>query len=523
MITRRMFLNRVGSSGGYGATFLAMQAMGMLPEAQAKTTRPILENGDGDGTSIVILGAGLAGMTACFELQKAGYTCTILEARDRAGGRCWTLRRGDRVEEAGGKFQTCEFDPGLYFNPGPARIPSQHRAILDYCREFRVPLEIFINANRNSWFQDEKAFQGKPIESRQLHHDAAGHICELLAKAVDVGALDEILSHSDRRSLRHFLIRYGALDNNLDYRGSNRSGYEVLPGAAFTQGEKRQPLGIHALLDSRFWHWHMDFEKSFEQQATMFQPVGGMDRIAAAFATRLAKHIRYQCIVQEIRKTAKGVKVAYRNETSGDIREITADYCICTLPLPILTNIKADFSSRFGQAIKAGAGLYEPACKIAWQARRRFWEEDHGIFGGISWTQREITQLWYPASDFQTDKGILIGGYNFSGQATAFGRLSASERARVARISGSLMHPQMKTQVDKPISIAWQNIPFSSGAYSSWDATSRKEIYPTLNEPDDRIYLAGEHLSHWTSWQEGAVLSAHHVIDVLNKRVQASR
>lgn len=519
MITRRMFLNGVGSAGGYGATYLAMQAMGLLPEALAYTGPPAMPAGAGAGTSVVILGAGFAGMTACYELRKAGYECTVLEARDRAGGRNWTIRGGDRVEEIGGAVQTCEFDSGLYFNPGPARIPSQHRAVLGYCKELGVPLEVFVNANRNAWFQDGEAFEGQPIEARQLHHDTAGHISELLVKAVDGGALDQELSGIDKRRLRGFLIRYGALDRDLKYRGSSRNGYEVIPGAAFEAGEKREPLALRALVDSRFWYWHMYFEQKFEQQATMLQPVGGMDRIGAAFAERLGELILKGSIVKEIRKTTAGVRVVYEEASTSMAHEIEADYCICTLPLPVLAGVETDFSSEFKRAIKAGT--YSPACKLAWQAKRRFWEDDHGIYGGISWTQREITQLWYPCSDYHSDNGILIGAYNFSREAAAFGRLDPVARTRVARTSGTLMHPQMETEVGRAISVAWQNIPFSIGAYSQWDRVGRLQIYPLLNEPDDRIYLAGEHLSHWTSWQEGAVLSAHRVIGALNARVQA--
>jgi monoamine oxidase len=516
-----MFLNRVGSAGGYGATYLAMQAMGLLPEALAYSGPPAMPEGAGAGISVVILGAGLAGMTACYELRKAGYECTVLEARDRAGGRNWTIRGGDRVEEIGGAAQTCEFDSGLYFNPGPARIPSQHRAVLGYCKELGVPLEVFVNANRNAWFQDEQAFGGQPIEARQLHHDTAGHVSELLVKAVDGGALDEELSGIDKRRLRVFLIQYGALDRDLKYKGSSRSGFDVIPGAAFEAGEMREPLEFRALVDSRFWYWHMYFEKNFEQQATMLQPVGGMARIGAAFARRLGELIRYRSIVKEIRKTAAGVRVVYHEMSSGTTQEVEADYCICTLPLPVLAGVEADFSPHFKRAINAGS--YAPACKLAWEAKRRFWEDDHGIYGGISWTQREITQLWYPSSGYHADKGVLIGAYNFSSQAAEFGRLSPGERARVARTSGALMHPQMETQVGKAISVAWRNIPFSVGAYSSWSSVGRQQIYPVLNTPDGAIYLAGEHLSHWTSWQEGAVLSAHHVIGAVNARVQAGR
>ena len=200
MITKRMFLNKVGAAGGFGAAYTIMQGMGLLPRAIGQSAAFNEDADIGAGKSVIILGAGLAGLTAAYELKKIGYSCTILEARDRAGGRNWTIRNGDQVAESNGTVQTCKFDRGLYFNAGPARIPSQHSAILGYCKAFNIPMEVFVNANRNSWYQDARVFDGQPIEARQLHNDTAGYISELLAKAIDKDALDlEIGNVQDRQ------------------------------------------------------------------------------------------------------------------------------------------------------------------------------------------------------------------------------------------------------------------------------------------------------------------------------------
>src|SRR5690242_19314688 len=111
-----------------------------------------MPSGSGRGRSVVILGAGIAGLVSAYELSRAGYKVTVLEARDRIGGRSWTIRGGDRIVQTGRPDQHATFGSGLYFNSGPARIPSTHRVILGYARRFGVPLEVFVNANRNaSW------------------------------------------------------------------------------------------------------------------------------------------------------------------------------------------------------------------------------------------------------------------------------------------------------------------------------------------------------------------------------------
>ena len=149
---------------------------------------------------MLILGAGLAGMTAALELRKAGYKVQVLEFNSRPGGRNWTLRGGDSFTELGGFKQTCEFEQGLYFNPGPWRIPYHHRAMLDYCKRLGVALEPFIQLNHNALLHATKAFDGVPQRIRDIKTDFQGQISELLAKATQQGKLDEAVSKEDQRN-----------------------------------------------------------------------------------------------------------------------------------------------------------------------------------------------------------------------------------------------------------------------------------------------------------------------------------
>jgi monoamine oxidase len=104
--TRRDFLRQVAGVGGYRATYLTMQALGLLDTAAA--AQPLkLPRGEAHGTKVAILGAGVAGLSAAYELGKAGYQCTVLEARNRVGGRNWSIRRGTRIDMTDGTSQVC--------------------------------------------------------------------------------------------------------------------------------------------------------------------------------------------------------------------------------------------------------------------------------------------------------------------------------------------------------------------------------------------------------------------------------
>ncbi len=153
--TRRNFLKLLGAVGGTGVVLSAMDAWG-FSQASAQEAPPQL-SGNAGGTRILILGAGLAGMTAALELGKLGYDVTILEARDFAGGRCQTARRGFETTELGGQPQRCLFDEGQYINHGPWRIPYHHRSTLHYAKLFGVPLEVMVNDNDAAYVLYENA------------------------------------------------------------------------------------------------------------------------------------------------------------------------------------------------------------------------------------------------------------------------------------------------------------------------------------------------------------------------------
>src|SRR6516162_11145551 len=217
-VRRRDLLSLIGTMAGSAAMYHAMTALGFASDSRYRG--PVKLEGDPKGASVLILGAGLAGMTAALELRKAGYKVQILEFNSRAGGRNWTLRGGDSFTELGGFKQDCQFEDGLYLNPGPWRIPYHHRALLDYCKRLGVALEPFIQLNHSAYLHASRAFGGVPQRIRAVKADFQGQISELLAKAVSQGRLDEALSKEDQEILLLALKSWGALDHDYKYHAS---------------------------------------------------------------------------------------------------------------------------------------------------------------------------------------------------------------------------------------------------------------------------------------------------------------
>jgi monoamine oxidase len=521
-VSRRDLLSLIGAVSGSAAMYHAMTSLGFASDSGYKG--PIRLDGDPKGASVLVLGAGLAGLTAALELRKAGYNVRILEFNGRAGGRNWTLRGGDSFTELGGFQQTCEFEQGLYINPGPWRIPYHHRALLDYCKRLGVALEPFIQLNHNAFLHSARAFAGAPQRIRDIKTDFQGQISELLAKVTQQGKLDEAVSKEDREILMQALRSWGALDGNYSYKSNFISadfrGYAKNPGgglgAAPIPGE---PIKLSEILNSRLWRYLQNFAlHSF--QTTMFQPVGGMDMIGKAFAREVGDVIRYDAKVTRIQQDGHGVTVTYTDlKSPATPQQAKADWCVCTIPLSILSQLPLDVGDRMKAAIDAVP--YASSVKIGLQFKRRFWEEDEAIYGGISYTDLPIRQIAYPNTGFNhAGKGVLLGAYVFEGaNAYEFTSMPPAERVARAVQFGARIHPQYPAEFDNGVAVAWHRMPFTLGCAGNWTDKTRAEHYDDLCRIDGRIVLAGEHASYIPAWQEGAILSSLDAITRLHERV----
>jgi monoamine oxidase len=519
-LSRRQFLMRVAQAGGYGATFATMQALGLLVEPSSAASTVDLPPNAGKGVKVVIVGGGIAGLVSAYEMKKAGFECIVLEARDRPGGRNWTIRSGTTVEFIDGFKQTARYSgKSSYFNAGPARLPSVHKTILGYCKELGVAVEPFVNTNRNSLLVNEKAFGGQPVEQRQVINDARGHIAELLAKTVQQGALDQDLTKDDRERLLQLLRSFGDLKQDLTYQGSSRAGVARLPGAGDITETPRSPLDMHSLLDAAFWD-AVFFEEGFDQQALMLQPTGGMDRIPYAFASNLGGTIQYRAVVREIRKTTNGVRATYVQ--NGVEKSVAADYCICTIPANILKSIPNDFSPEVRKAIE-DTRYSDFAHKIAWESKR-FWETESNIYGGISRLSNGPIQIvMYPSGNLHDDLGIVVAGYGMF-NIPAFNELQTTEaKLAASRAAVERLHPGHSKDLHSPVYVAWDKIPYNQGGWVTAAGDYYSGPYKAFLEPDGRIYFAGDYCSHLLTWQEGSALSAHRTIKMISEHHRAAR
>src|SRR4029078_8696535 len=279
--SRRSLLSMIGVVAGSAAMYHAMTELGYA-EGSAfagpiKLSPPLAD------TTVLILGAGVAGMVAAMELRDAGYKVQVLEYNGRPGGRNWSLYGGDTYTELGGFTQKVQVDGGQYINPGPWRLPYHHQGILHYVNRLGVALEPFTQVNYNAYVHSTEAFGGKPQRYRTVQADFYGQIAELLSKTTKQGALDQAVSKQDRDILLAALKEWGALDAKHQYakglEAGERRGYASDPGGGLNSvpiAGKR--IEMNDLLQSGLWA-AIGAGLAHDMQSTSFQPKGAIGKL----------------------------------------------------------------------------------------------------------------------------------------------------------------------------------------------------------------------------------------------------
>ena len=555
---------------------------------------------------VVIIGAGISGLTTAYELlsQESGVEVTIVEAQNRTGGRCLSLRTGDTLTEdtnselfnsPRGETQTVRFkhpigDEQPYLNAGPGRIPSHHKHLLNYLREFGVAVEIYVmNSESNLVHKKDWVFGGDAMVYRQLNHNIRGWIAQMVYNNADTLLKEPSLNIPNKTQetramqLRQLMVSFGELSREGKYaptagqagfeNARARAGFDVLP--AIEAGAIAEAINLDTLLESKFWDNTRFYQPSdFLWQPTLFQPVGGMDQVQHAFAREVAMRggtIHLNCPVRSIDWDAKNSEFVIHAEQIGthETIEYRADYCFSNMAIPFLSRILSPqlqmvgdengFDPNFKLALEAvydhqfrnpdpGSRYLAPTTKVGWQADRRLWQGDDlqledcdkcgesyyaisnsekgvvPIFGGISWTDNPIQQIWYPSTGYHDKLGILTGAYNFGKHALSFGGMSVADRLKTAKEGAAVFGEAFADGLNEGVTIAWQNIPYIKGGWAQWnDLPQAKEHFNVLTQgtgvrkksgemSDPNFFIIGDQLSSLPGWQEGAIAAALNAI-----------
>ncbi len=509
--SRRRLLMAAGATAAFGA-LLSAQSL-----AHAQSLRYSLDElrslwrtrlGHGPASrSVAIIGAGISGLVAAYELQRLGLQPVVFEATGRPGGRIETLRADSWIQEQQGETQHCRFhrDRDLYFNTGPARISQAHTRVLGYCRELSVELELINNENKAGYFRVAALARRGPMRLRQFQASLRGGIAEMLAKNLAAGNSQGVIPAAEIPGMLAMLTQFGDLDRELRFTGSPRGG--VVEGSdPMHAATPLSPLELRELARMDFFsQYKMHLGEYLDQQASTLQPRHGMDHFSQALYHRVGQRVLLNCPVTALER--HGGQALVRFTRNGQSAAMAFSRVIVTTSPLLAARWGRDFSPQVLAALQSHR-MSRPA-KVAFQAPR-FWETQDGIYGGVSYTDDDITMLWYPSHALGSAQGILVGAYHTGTfPQDRFGDLPAAQRIRLALEQGEKIHPGYGRMVSAGISRSWSRAPYFEGGWSV------SEPAPLLQRPDGPFLFAGDYLSRMPGWMEGAIASSHAALSQL--------
>jgi monoamine oxidase len=365
------------------------------------------------------------------------------------------------------------------------------------------------------------------MQVRRAYYDLQGHVAELLDKCVAKPGMDLPLAKNDIEAFRDMLSKFGALTRierdgatSHVYRNEfGRAGYDVPPGLANEPGRPLGPMALDEILRSNVWNDFIFRDAEYFWQTSLLEPVGGMDNFYKGFVRQpsrkhgaIGRMVRTGCNVTAIENGTDKVTIAYRQ--GGKARTLSADFCVSTIPAPIFAALKTNLPAPYMEAARKLP--VQAAGKVGWQADR-FWETKDQIYGGISWTTDPITQIWYPSSGYLSRKGALTGAYMYGAVAQAFNARPIAERLRIAREQGDKLHDGYSNAVEHGLAIGWEKMEFQRMAWANEGDPAFAAPARTLSEPQGRFHMAGDQITFWSGWQEGAVLSAQAAVASIDR------
>lgn len=482
-IDRRRFLKAASLAAGSGLLpLLATASSGTLARR-------------GPAKKVLIVGAGLAGLSAGWELTRAGHDVTILEAQLRPGGRVLTLRE--------------PFSDGLYSEAGATDIPNTHDLTLRYTHEFDLPLAsdavlpsglgtvYFLKGKRFAVAADTEPHYPYDLTQEERKLGWGGMWRTYIRPAVD--EMGDPAASDWTVPAKYDGMTYSEF---LRSRGASAGAVELLGTAVQRWGDGPETISAAVALRDAVSEVHA---------TRWFRIRGGSDLLPRAFADRLRDRIRYGSPVTRIEQESKGVRAI--TAQAGGQRTFAADYLVCAIPFSVLRRIEVspDFSPAKRRAINELP--YFSATRIALQSRTRFWLKDR--LDGEAWTDLPIMQLQHMTSSQPGPRGIL---QNYCGGPDARRIMAMPQQERVAFVLGQVetLYPGIRDSFEGGVSKCWDEDLWARGASSWYRPGQMQELWPHIAHPEGRIHFAGDHTSPWIRWMQGALHSGNRVAREIN-------
>jgi monoamine oxidase len=459
---------------------------------------------------IIVVGAGMAGLVAAYELEQKGHTVTLLEAESK---------------HLGGRIRTHHFASGTTGELGAMRIPKQHELTRRYVRMFKLELRPFIQTNpeaclfvRGQLLRQRDgaklatAFKLRPNEIGKSSDDLWAHAVTKRWKALSAEERNDLFAITprteavrtlDKLSVAAILNAAGLSDEAQEFIAVTQAQESLLP-TAITEAMRDEVLDVYG--------------------EGMDEIVGGMEQLPLALVKHLKVPPRVGCEVTALHQDNKGVTAVYRER--GQEQRVTGDHLICTLPFPVLQRLTITPALTTPKQRAIRTLHYESASKVLFDCTERFWELQAGIYGGGTLTDRPTDMTYYPSDNVAKDRdvsrkgGCLLASYSWGMKARRWAALPKSEVVAQTIKELHAIHPEVaaKGMVRDSAFWNWDTHRWSGGAFSWFMPEQHTQLHQHLLEPEGRIYLAGEHVSLAHSWIQGAIESGLRCVRLILER-----
>ena len=432
----------------------------------------------GSGKRVAILGAGLAGLAAGWELKHAGHDVTILEAQLHPGGRVHTIREG--------------FSDDLYAEAGAGRIPPDHRITMEWVKHFGLELEPFFPEGMS----DVALLKGKRVKTP-------------VGKPVDMSQVPLDLTSDERRVGLSGLDEYYYGEIMRKIGGAVREVWpsEIAPLADITMSEFLRRRGasedaIRYMLLGFEDEAALDYirDNSNHHTGTLSKIKGGNDQLPRAFAAKLSDEIRYGCAVEHIERRESRVIIAYRHV--GVLEHLEADAVVCTIPYSVLRNISVVPEWPPSKRKVIHGLYYGPVQRTTYQVSRRYWEVE-GL-NGFGSSDKNF-EVWHPTYGKPGRRGLLQA-YVYEDYARQLDQLNEPDRIEQMISDMNEVHPGLRPCLETVVTKSWGNDPWQRGGYVVYHV-GQQEWYQEICRREGRVWFAGEHASPWFGWMQGAITS----------------
>ncbi len=448
---------------------------------------------------VVVLGAGLAGLTAAWELVQAGHEVIVVEARNRSGGRVLTLREG--------------FTPGLTAEAGGMSFNDNYFNLLRYVKLFNIPYEsLKAPAIRSPVGNTIYHLRGKrivpengkidwPYELKPEEREGSitnRYIQPLLNSVNDISISDSLYDWArsiDNKTLHQLVAE----------RGASAGAQEIIRVTTWYSDRDGRASAA----------WNLLPVVQSVGSKDLYSFPGGVDNLSTAFAVRLGERIRFGSEVVRIKNDSNSVEVIVH--TAGKQESLNADRVVCTIPFSVLRNIDISPSlSAFKKDIISGL-YYTPTTRVFLEVKKRFWESNGD--NGSAMTDLPIGQVQkHPMikTGRERDRAILeahVRGLD----ALQVDSMSSDYRLKFTLEQMNKVHPGVSDYYEGGISKSWQLDPYSLGAYSLFLPGQITSWLPEIIRPEGRIHFAGEHTSIYSASMEGAIESGARAAKEINE------